>query len=195
MPDLEKKISILSKSILDEAEKEREKLISDIRERKNSAVTEKENELLSDAYDDIQKTVTKYSKENNERILKVEMDLKKGLIKKREQMIEEIFLEVSKRLEEFCESPQYKDWLIKAAGLAVSQTGNGEIHLLKKDGKYKDDIADAFPDCSVTADADDSLIGGVTSVNKNIASDCTIKEKLEEQRVNFLKTSALSIKI
>lgn len=195
MPDLEKKIGIFSNIILNEAEQKKNKIAEEIKKRRDSAVKERETEFLSDAYEDIQKAVSKYSKENNERILKVEMDLKKELIKKRERIIEDIFQKVGTMLENFCLSPEYKDWLSENVKYAVSQAGEGKIKISKRDSRYKDDIISAAPGCIVETDEDDSLIGGVTVVSNNISADCTIKEKLNEQRRGFLKTSGLSIRV
>lgn len=194
MADLEKKITLFSKQILNEAENQKNKTAAKINEKKNSAIEKKEIELLSDAYEDIQKAVAKYSKENNERILKVEMELKKDIIKKREEIIAEIFNKAKTRLEEFTSSAGYKDWLIEQAKKAFAETDGGEIRIMPRDMKFKEDIEKEIPGCTVAETENNDIIGGVIVSNGHISVNCSIKEILENEHHNFLKTSGLSIK-
>ena len=146
MSDLEKKIMVFSKQILNEAESRKNKTAEKINAKKASAIEKKEIELLSDAYEDIQKAVAKYSKQSNEHILKIELELKKEVIKKREDIINEVFNKAKTRLEEFTVSADYKEWLINKAKEAASEIGSGEIRIMPRDMKFKDDIEKELPD-------------------------------------------------
>lgn len=194
MADLEKKLADFSNVILNEAQAQKNALSSELEQKKNKAVSEKETELLQDAYENIQRAIGKYSKEQNERILKHEMNTKKLVIKKREKIIDDIFSEVQKRLSEFVLSSEYKDWLISAAKKTFDEIGTGSLQICERDLKYKDDLQAALPGCSVTSCGNDDIIGGFTAGCGNLSVDYTIKELLSEKRADFLKTSGLSIK-
>ena len=193
MADIEKKLADFSNIILSEAQQQKEQIVSELEKSKKLAVQEKEIELLKDAYEKIQKAVSKYSKEQNEHILKQEMDAKKHVLKKREEIIDEVFSEIENRLKAFTLSPEYKDWLISLAKKACGEVGLGKITICERDLNYKDDITAALPGVEITACKDD-IIGGLTARYKNLSVNYTIKEMLSDKRSEFLKTSGLSIK-
>lgn len=194
MPDLEKKLELFSRTILNEAEAQKEKSIQELERKKISIIKEKELEFLNSAYEDIQSTISKISKENNEYVLKVEMELKKDIIKKREDIIENIFKDVMTKLESFIASPDYLNWLIAEAKKAVAEIGNGTLNITLQDKKYIDILKSEFPDCKINVYPDNEIIGGVIAEVGNLLSNHSIKESFETQRQNFLRTSGLSIK-
>lgn len=193
MADIEKKLADFSNIILSEAEAQKEKAVKELEDKKKQAVGEKETELLKDAYEDIQRAVSKYSKEENERILKNEMTAKKQVLKRREDIINEVFDNVGKRLEAFVTTEEYKKWLIALARKACGEVGIGEIKISERDSIYKSDLENAVPGCVVTSCGND-IIGGLRVISKNLSVDYTIKEMLAEKRGSFLKTSGLNIK-
>lgn len=193
MADIEKKLADFSNIILSEAQQQKEQIVSELEKSKKLAVQEKEIELLKDAYEKIQKAVSKYSKEQNEHILKQEMDAKKHVLKKREEIIDEVFSEIENRLKAFTLSPEYKDWLISLAKKACGEVGLGKITICERDLTFKDDITAALPGVEITACKDD-IIGGLAARYKNLSVNYTIKEMLSDKRSEFLKTSGLSIK-
>lgn len=194
MPDLEKKLELFTRTVLSEAESQKEKAVQKIEQEKNSIIKEKELELLGSAYEDIQAAVAKCSKENNERVLKLEMELKKNIIKKREDIIGQVFQDANEKLEAFIASPEYEAWLIGEAKKGIGEAGNGTINITARDEKYGDALKAAFPGCTVNVYSNDEIIGGAIVTSGSISSDHSIKEALEAQRQSFLRTSGLSIK-
>ena len=192
MADIEKKLADFSNVILSEAQAQKEKAVKELEDKKKHAVGEKETELLKDAYEDIQRAVSKYSKEENERILKHEMAAKKQVLKMREDIIDEVFSEVKSKLDEFVSSPEYKDWLVNLAKKACAEIGVGEIRISQKDSAYKEDLEKAVPGCTVMPCGND-FTGGLAARCGNLSVDYTIKEMLDEKRSGFLKTSGLNI--
>lgn len=194
MADLEKKLVNFSHMILSEAERKKEKLMSELKEKQDAIVKEKETSFLADAYEDIQKAVARYAKENNERVMKLEMQLKKDVILEREKIIDQVFEDVQKRLIEFTAAPEYLDWLLNTTQKALDEIGDGDIRVTVEDLKYKDAILARFGGCTVSEAEEKDIIGGVIVYKENIFVNYTIKELLSEQHKNFLKTSGLSIK-
>ncbi len=195
MADLEKKIADFSNIILTEAQRQKEEIVADIEKSKSLALHEKEMEFLEDAYEDIQKAVSKYSKEQNGRVLKEEMNAKKNILKKREEIINEVFTSAKNRLIDFTNSADYEKWLISLAKKACDEIGTGEINLCEKDIKFKDALISEIPDINVTSSLKDDIIGGFTAKCNNLSADYTIGQMLLEKREDFLKTSGLTINL
>lgn len=195
MADLEKKLADFSKILLSEAEEEKNKIIAKLNDTKKSATEKKEYELLSDAYDDIQKAVSKYSKEYNELVLKKEMELKKSAIKKREEIIDGVFSSVKDKLTAFINSDKYEAWLISLAKKACAEVGTGDIFISSDDMKYAPKIESEISGSSVKEAEDKEIIGGVIASCDRLSADYTIKQMLSEEYAKFLKNSELSIKL
>lgn len=195
MADLEKKIADFSNVILTEAQRQKEDIISDIEKSKSLALHEREMEFLEEAYEDIQKAVGKYSKEQNGRILKEEMNAKKRILKKREEIINAVFTSAQTKLSEFTVSAEYEQWLVMLAKKVCGEIGTGTIQLCEKDDKYKALLKKEIPDAEVICSLSDSLIGGLTAQCGNLSADYTITQMLSDKHSEFLKTSGLTINL
>lgn len=198
MPALEEKLKSFSAIVLSEANKQKEQKLASLEEEKNRRIDEKETELLAEAYEDIQRSVIKSRRENSERVLKVEMEMKKDIIIQREKIIDDVFNEVRERLEAFTDSAEYENWLLARTRTASSEAGEGakEVLVTKKDLKFKDVLEKSIGGISVTAaDGGDDFIGGVivTNADKNVCVDYSMKDMLDVKRDTFLQESGLSI--
>ncbi len=196
MPALEEKLKSFSAIVLDEANKQKEQKLSALEKEKNRCIDEKETELLTDAYEDIQKSVMRSRRENSERVLKVETEMKKELIMLREKIIDNVFDEVQKKLSDFTDSAEYEKWLIDRTKAACDEVGAGsrEVYVSKKDIKFKDILEKSIDGISVMC-TDDDFIGGasVTNKDRNICVNYSMRDMLEEKRASFLQESGLSI--
>ncbi len=192
MAGIEKKLAVFSNTVLTDANRKKERLQSEIDKERDQAIHEHELEYLQDAYEDIQKAVSRCSKECNEEILKLEMQLKKEAIRKREAIIADVFCEVEKKLSAFIESEEYPAWLADAVDRAERELleGKKKIEVLERDipllsGREEDVCASS-----------ENIMGGarVYNLDRNTFSDYSIAAILEEEHERFLKTSGLSIR-
>lgn len=197
MASIEEKIQKFSAFVLDDAQKQRDEMINSLEKEKKERIDNKEFELLSNAYSDIQVSLAKTKRENNERILKHEMELKKQLILERETMIHNIFTDVMNKITDFIGSTEYKEWLIEKVKTAAQEVGLGEkvVTVTNSDFRYKPQIEALSTDMEVIGAEDDALIGGVKMFNrtKQIAVDYSILSLLEQEHEDFLQKSGLSI--
>lgn len=197
MAGIEDKLAVFSNVVLAEAEKQKEKLVKESEMKKKKAIENKENEYLEDAYAEIQRAVSKYSKENNERVLKFEMGLKKNLLLRREEIIDEVFKAVEDKLSAFIQTDEYKIWLEKKIEKACKEVGKGKknVFVSEKDLKYKADLESKIDMIDVAKCDDEDIIGGATvyNVDRKVFADYTLKQLLDEQRHLFLQTSGLTI--
>ena len=197
MAGIEDKLAVFSNVVLAEAEKQKEKLVKESEMKKKKAIENKENEYLEDAYAEIQRAVSKYSKESNERVLKFEMGLKKNLLLRREEIIDEVFKAVEDKLSAFTQTDEYKIWLEKKIEKACREVGRGKknVFVSEKDLKYKADLESKIDMIDVAKCDDEDIIGGATvyNVDRKVFADYTLKQLLDEQRHLFLQTSGLTI--
>ncbi len=198
MAGIEKKLASFSSLILGEAKEQQAKIMEEVNKEKSKIMQDKEMEFLTEAYEDIQKIVSKCEKSGNEQVLKIEMELKKDLIVKREQIVDTVFDRVTVQIEEFRKTPAYQDWLVELSKKAIAEIGgeNCRIHLTKADASYSAALEKAIPGATIVVEAGDDMVGGVTVENteKHIFDDFSIATMLEHQRQEFLKISGLSIR-
>lgn len=196
MANIEEKLNQFSTFVLKDAAMQRDEMMKRFEQEKKRRVDKEENELLSDAYADIQSAIEKCRRENNERVLKIEMERKKQLIRAREQMIDDIFSRVRIKLDDFISSEEYGAWLVRCVDMAIEEFGAGKttVYLTKADMQYEALIKRKYSDISVEQ-ADSDFIGGLCAFHeeKQIFLDYSIKTMLGEKRESFLQKSRLSI--
>lgn len=198
MAGIEKKLASFSNLILSEAKEQQAKIMEEVNRQKSKIMQDKEMEFLTEAYEDIQKIVAKCEKSGNEQVLKIEMELKKNLIKKREQIVDKVFERVLAQINEFRNTPAYQTWLLELSKKAIAEIGgeNCQVHLSKTDAAYQAILEQEIPGIQVIIENSDALLGGVTveNIEKHIFDDFSIASMLEYQRQEFLKFSGLSIR-
>ena len=195
--NIEDKLAAFSAIVINDAREKREQLLEETERAYNERIDKKEAELLESANNEIQSDMKAAEKTANERVLRAELDAKKRLILKREEIIDSVMNNAAKRLEEFANGAEYKEWLIKKAQKAISETGEGTktVYLAPRDMKYSAEIEKLGENITVEETAAATIEGGVRVVNhdKRIAADYTLSLLLDEQKQAFLRESGLSI--
>ena len=198
MPDIEEKLKSFAAIVMEDAEKQRKERLAELEKKKKKRIERKENEILADAYEQIQQAVARKKRENGERALKIETEVKKELILFREEIIDRVFSKVHEKLVEFTSSADYQSWLVKRTIKASVEVGKGKkvIYLSSGDMKFKEAIEKCAPEAEVICDSDgEDFIGGVKVFNsdKNLFVNYSIKDMLDEKRSVFLQESGMSI--
>ncbi len=118
-------------------------------------------------------------------------DLKREITKRRNEMFNEIFTEISKNILDYAKSEDYKISLSKLLSKAVSVLGDTDTvcYARKSDIEF---LKGEFKTLEFK-EAKDSIIGGFTAENpkKHLLADFTLKSKIEEEKKNFFKNSGL----
>ncbi len=185
--------------VLRDANKEREALMKETEEQYKSIVADKENEYLKESYETIQRNKSKYEHEADEELLHAEMDAKKKVLLKREEIIDDVMEAAKERLGSFTRSDKYSAWLIKKTGEAVKEAGEGAktVYVSKDDMRYESELtAAAGPGASVEGVSDRDFIGGVRVYNKDrrVSVDYSFGELLMDEKQEFLQHSGLVIR-
>ena len=199
MDNLTEKLNTFTSLVLKDAEQKRDKLLENVQKEYYERLDAKENELLQGAYENIQQNIQSARKGANERVLHAELDSKKRVILRREEIIDEVMKDARKSLVEFAESDKYEAWLLDKIEKALFEVGKGAktIYISSDDLKLKEKI-EQIPDMArltVEASPERDFIGGakIFNTDRKVAVDYSFKEMLSEQKQAFLQSSGLAI--
>ena len=182
--NLTEKLNTFTSLVLKDAEQKREKLLENVQKEYSERIDAKENELLQGA---------------NERVLHAELDSKKKLIMRREEIIDDVMKLSRAKIVEFIESDKYEEWLLSKIEKALFEVGKGSktIYISSDDIKLKEKI-EQIPDTSritVEASGEKDFLGGakVLNTDRKVAVDYSFKEMLSEEKQKFLQSSGLAL--
>lgn len=160
---------------------------------------EKQNEFYTRAYHTIQAGIAAAVKKDNEKILQAELEAKRKLFLKREELIKDIFSEAENRLGEFKKTEEYAQWFEKKAVYAIKNAGDGRktVYASEADKELAEQLAalSECADCEWVYLPSNEFGGGVRVKNDEggILIDYSFEELLSEQKSEFLKKSGLVI--
>ena len=191
------KLNTFKALVLHDAEEKRGSIMAEIEREYDERIDKKETELLEKAYMEIQRNIRDTQKKSNERILHTELDAKRALIVRREEIIAEVMDGAREKLAEFTKSAEYEKWLTDKTLRAVTELGEGAktVYVSESDMRFKDSLGSIGKDITVEAASERDFIGGVKVINtdRRVASDYSFKEMLSEQKQKFLRESGLTL--
>lgn len=193
----DEKLSKFNLAINHYAEEQREKIQKEVEEYKRRELEKAEAEVLADAYQLIQKEMAEMRAGIARELSRREMDSRKELLAKRQQITDEVFEKVADKLLAFTKSGEYAAFLERTARkLADSFRIPGTVLCIKaEDAVYEKNIADAFHyDCTCKT-VDDIAIGGIRVYNHDagIMADETLDTMLESQHEWFEQHSGMRV--
>ena len=142
--------------IINDSKQESFSLFQKIEEEKNIAVELGENQLLAESYRKIKESVEQIRANSNKKLALRQSELKNEFYTCRNEFAKEFFAILSERLENFTDTPEYKQMLIKLAGEASAALKESKVilYLRKKDLIFGDDILRVLPAGSVFSEGD-----------------------------------------
>lgn len=197
--NLTEKLNNFTSLVLKDAEKKRDKLISEVKTEYSRRLDEKETELLGTAYEGIQKNIQKVRANANERVHNAELDSKKKLILRRQEIIGEVMSEARAKIIEFTKSEKYEAWLLDKIEKALFEVGKGSkiIYISSDDIGLREKIEQITDTARITVEAspERDFIGGakVLNTDRKVAVDYSFKEMLAEEKQVFLQSSGLAL--
>jgi vacuolar-type H+-ATPase subunit E/Vma4 len=199
MENLTEKLNTFTSLVIDDASKKREQMLEAVEKEHKERLTEKENEFLQEAYEEIQEAVSNARKSSNEKVLHEELEAKKKLLLTREKIISDVMASAEDKLKKFAESDNYEAWLTEKIKKALFELGKGSktVYISPNDLKYKDKIEQLDDMARITVEAADDrdFLGGakIYNTDRKIAVDYSFKEMLSEQKSLFLQNSGLTL--
>ena len=194
--EMSEKLKNFSVFVMEDAEKKRNDIIEKAKQKTKEQIDQKETEFLTEAYEKIQRKLQKYKKEDNERVLQVEIQAKRDLFLKREEIIRSVFEGVKDKIQEFRNTQAYREWLASLLDRALKEVGEGDktVFADPRDIELLNDIC-AGQNIPVQATEEPDFIGGITVYNhdRHVAVDYSFKELIAGRKAEFLQTSGLVI--
>lgn len=127
-------------------------------------------------------------------ISKAELNMKKAVLRRREELTEKVFEVVENRLLAYKSDPKYVDMLVKNLLLLHVRDG-AEVFLSPDDMKYADTLKKAVRSDNVTFSPDERIrLGGLSVYDreKGTISDKTFDLAVEEQKRSFANSNAFA---
>ena len=181
-------------AVNDETERKVSEMLGEAEDEKKTILSEAERE--SDEFAD--RYFSTGNKKNGNRyvrdISRAELAMKKEVLRRREELTDEIFSVVKDRLISYHNDPKYVDMLIKNL-LLLRVSDGAEIFLAPEDMKYADTLKKAIRSENVVFSPDENIkFGGVSVYNKDSGtiSDKTFDMAVEEQRRLFANSNAFA---
>ena len=170
--------------MLDEAEKEKDKILSN---------AQKDAKIAADRH--FAEALKKHGNQYARDISKATLEMKKEVLSHRESLTDKIFEDVKEKLFEFKKTSKYLDYLVKSL-IMMNITDDVEIFLAADDIKLADTLKKALKTENVIFSIDEKIhIGGliVFKKNKGTIIDRTFDIALEEQRRSFTNSNAFAV--
>ncbi len=199
MDNVNEQLDEFAALVLRDANEKRESLINKTEAEYKQIIDDKENEYLKESYEAIQRSKSEFEHEADEEMHHAEMEAKKKVLLKREEIIDDIMNMAKERLRGFTKSDAYGEWLVKKAEDALREAGKGNkiIYVSRNDMRYADSLKAAVgADTEVESVADAGFIGGLRVYNaeRRVSVDYSFGELLSDEKQSFLQNSGLVIR-
>ena len=186
----EEKLKYFEESSLEEARKQASAMIEEY--KVNLDKVEKEHKATTLRQSDLQlKTESDNLKRNNNMALsKEQLQIKRKITQKQNELKEKLFVEVKQLLEDYMTTSAYQQLLIKQIKNIQKEAGSGKLILYidpaDSDKRSSLQVATGAP-VTVSEYSKEPFIGGIraTIPSKNILIDNSFASKLEKLKADF----------
>ncbi len=190
--DNNKKLQMFIDAVNAEIDSKVNTVLAEAEEKKNAILAEADS---YSAEDNGNKEFYAKSESNYVRnVSKAELEMKKSVIRHRDELADKVFEAVEKRLAEFRRDPKYVDMLIKNL-LLMRVSDSSEIFLSPDDMKYAETLKKAAPQCKAKFSPDENIrLGGLSVYNaeKGTVLDKTFDSAVEEQKRAFASANVFA---
>ena len=197
MATIDERAKMIETAILESAEEKANQIKNDTAKFKKEHLDVAENEILQEMYNKIQDEITEIKGNSTKSVAQTEAMLRQKLLMRREEITNNVFRSVSKKLVEFTKTKEYDEYLYSIAkNLAKEYATDNAIVTVKSDDYSKSVELDKIFGGKCKILVDDSIkIGGLKLMNQNVGIfvDETIDTKLNDRKPWFYTHSGLSI--
>lgn len=197
MASNEEKVSKFVQAITAYAEEQRDNIRQETEAYKAERLKKAEQEVLTDAYQLIQKETAEMRSENVREISRRDLAARKEVLEQRRKIMADVFNRVEQKLNAYIATPAYTE---KLRGMfkemAAVLPADGTVYYFSKQNEaIIKELSDLCPAGSRMETTEEIRIGGIRGVNsrKGRLMDNTLDAKLEAQYDWFTKTSGLTI--
>ncbi len=164
MPDMNQKLERFRQLVLEDAQKERGKIMDDVAQKRKSRIEAAKSEIRRRVDMEKQQKAEAIQAETGREISRRMMADKRQIAARREEIGHEVFDEVRKRILAFTQTEDYLPHLKRLYVEAFEALGNpydGTIWLRPQDMAYQRDLAACLPGRHVTFQPGSFTLGGL----------------------------------
>lgn len=188
--DIETKLQRFSDVVRKEAENARNQQFSEITQRYGAKVSEFEKRTKRKYEEMTEEAVIAAENLKQKNISHKKAEIKKALIQERATYIDLIFNNVSKKLDDFFETPEYEQLIVDRINDYKEAGDDVCAYIMRKDEKLLRSVMQKTGITVLTVDED--FLGGVRiSLGKNRTADCTFRHRFDTERARFNKIKIL----
>ena len=198
MPDINAKLDIFKRIVLDDAARERDKLLEQVSKARQERISAAEAEIRRETESKVQTQASAISSESGREISRRLLADKRIIATHREEMAHEVFAAVREKIVAFTQTDAYLEHLKQLYVEAFSALGNpydGVILLREEDLRYSRELAAALPGRHVTFQAGSFKLGGliVDCHSKLLRADQSYDTALGDLDGHFAELFGLSL--
>lgn len=187
MHDSKTKLANFERLVINYAEQQSKEKLVELADEKKNAIEKIEAELTEKYQRELNARAAKITRLKNKRIFQFRLECQQQILSRRQELIDNLFEGVIKRLEEFVMSPQYEEYLLQ--GIAASKKrleGATHVQICERDKKYAPDIE---KNGLIVEYTKEPVIGGFVLIDKKSAVrlDDTLMSKVKNARNEFLE--------
>lgn len=179
------------KSIDKYARQQQSKIEEEIEDIEKAELEKSESRIIEDINNMIQKELMSMKNKISVDISHKELECRKNLAKKRQNMLNEMFETCTQELIEYTKTSQYTEKMREYAKeiSKILESTDTKLFVKEEDLKYSDLIKESFGrNCEIYSD-EDIQIGGIRGYSEKLGmmSDETLDSSLEKQRDWFIQ--------
>lgn len=187
------KILKFRETVIHDAADRRDAMLKKMENEKKEFLEKSETAVFEEIYSALQKKRTEITKKSDEQISRALSESKKRLLQKREGIIDSIFSELLRRIDEFKKTDAYENYLISSVKNTVHSAGEGDLTICidESDSRFSEKITGMF---GAKTEFED-ITGGCRVINntKHIICDNSLSSGIENLKNGFLERSGLII--
>lgn len=196
MSTQDEKLNKFRQAVFAEADKQAAEILSDIDKHRQEELEKAKNDALELHFHSMQAQLGQIKQDCKRDVSKADLQAKRELLMRREQLSDQVFDAVRERLRAFTATGEYREYLLRKIGTALAScpTEGSQLYLTAADMALAPDIQRQYAGLSLQQ-LDGGEIGGFLLKNEalGIAVDETLDSLLEGQREYFNNISGLRI--
>lgn len=193
----EEKLQRFSETVYKDAQGQCDAYLKEAEEKARAETEAYETGCLEAAYKAIKKQTAKIVRSASEKVSKAELKAKHEILLKRENIVNEVFADVTDKIAAYKQTTDYKNDLInsvKKAKEMCREHGIAAVYIAASDARLADDIK-RMCNAEVIVSETDDLVGGICALiaSTNKMLDMSYAAKLRDAKDDFFKSGVLTL--
>ena len=199
MAQPDKKLDKFKSAVLKDAQEQREKILEEINDFRNTEMEKAEEDILHETYIMIQNEITAIKNQQSRKISLAELDGRRKLLKLREEITDKVFKETAARILDFSKTAEYITLICESAKTSCNLLPEGDIiiQVKKSDLAHTEKLIAASSRTATVEENADIVLGGVIIINrdKGLVINETLDLKLMSQKDWYTGSSGLTLEL